>query len=694
MPRPPLLTLVLVVRRHQAWVRSCLRSILDQKVTGIEVIVVDDASSDHGPEIVDAVAAGDARVHVHRVDDRQGLAKARDAGLELATGDYVWFVDTADYLPPGSLAAVARRLTASAPDVLVVNYVDRDVFGTEQHDARALDTPYLLWNKVFRRRHLQDKGLRFAGGGCAEVGVTYPALATAATIEGLPDVAYCHRRLPRAVRRQWSDGSPLDVFGQYDAVLAALDAGPTGSRRMVLDGMLRHYQALFADLPANERSAFVDRMSRSCRAHGGRDLGGTARQVERLNRAVGRRPRLGRRFRRVKRLLRPSRSKVRTWWLHRYYEAQLRQPINDRLAVFAAYWYTAYSCNPRAIYEKARELAPWLECVWVVNADAAHVVPPGVRFVVAGTRDYYRAMATAKYFVNNVNFPNDIGKRRGQVHLQTHHGTPLKTMGMDLADARISRSRVNVRRLLRRVERWDFSISANPFSTEIWERVYPSGTYESLETGYPRNDVLVNASAADVAKLRAGLGIPQGKTAVLYAPTHRESAQEFVPLLDVQHLAEKLGPDFVVLMRAHYFYGTASPSGPQGSDRVLDVSSYPSVEELFLASDVLVTDYSSMMFDYAVLDRPLVIYAPDWEDYRSTRGVYFDLLAEPPGAVTTNEASLVDVLRSRTAWDEENALLRQAFRTKYCSLEDGRAAERVVRRLWPEAPGPVPAGVS
>jgi CDP-glycerol glycerophosphotransferase len=101
-----------------------------------------------------------------------------------------------------------------------------------------------------------------------------------------------------------------------------------------------------------------------------------------------------------------------------------------------------------------------------------------------------------------------------------------------------------------------------------------------------------------------------------------------------------------------------------------------------LAADVLVTDYSSIMFDYAVLDRPIVIHAPDWEVYRTMRGTYLDLMAEPPGTVTRTEPELIEALTSRTAWGEAAGRARAAFRARFCSLDDGRASERVVRRLW------------
>ena len=107
--------------------------------------------------------------------------------------------------------------------------------------------------------------------------------------------------------------------------------------------------------------------------------------------------------------------------------------------------------------------------------------------------------------------------------------------------------------LLRRCARWDYSVSPNAFSTLIWERVYP-GPYESLESGYPRNDVLATATDEDVQRVRAELGIAPGQTAVLYAPTHREYQPGYVPVLDLARLADALGPDHVVLARLHYFY--------------------------------------------------------------------------------------------------------------------------------------------
>jgi CDP-glycerol glycerophosphotransferase len=350
----------------------------------------------------------------------------------------------------------------------------------------------------------------------------------------------------------------------------------------------------------------------------------------------------------------------------------LRRGPDPHLAVYGAYWFRGYACNPRAIYEKAQELVPGHRGIWVVKRPGIGTVPPGVEHVRPRSPEYFEAIGRAKYLINNVNFPNHLEKVRGSVHVQTHHGTPLKHMGLDLKQAESQGRGMDFDKLLERIARWDYSVSSNPHSTEVWERVYP-GTYETLEIGYPRNDVLANATPEEIDRVRTALGIAPGQTAVLYAPTHREYEEGYVQRLDLGRLAAALGPDHVVLVRPHYFY---DPEPLVEGAQIVDVASHPSVEELCLAADVLLTDYSSIMFDYAVLDRPIVIHAPDWDEYRARRGVYFDLLAEPPGTVARTQEEVEAALAAPSDAG------RAAFRERFCALDDGRAAERLVRRVW------------
>jgi CDP-glycerol glycerophosphotransferase len=291
---------------------------------------------------------------------------------------------------------------------------------------------------------------------------------------------------------------------------------------------------------------------------------------------------------------------------------------------------------------------PGLRSVWTVTRDQVGRLPAGVEHVVVGSFAYYKALARARWLFNNANFEGEIVKRPGSIHVQTHHGTPLKFMGVDEPAFRN-----HPEKLLKRCDRWDFSLVSNRYSAEVWRRAYPC-RFEFLEYGYPRNDALVNPDPADIARLRESY--PEGLL-VLYAPTHRGPGEPaVVPVPEI--------PGATMLMKQHYL---VSKGGG------------PSIEELMLVSDVLVTDYSSVMFDYALLDRPIVIYAPDWEEYVRERGVYFDLLSEPPGVVVRTAGQLRAAFESGAVWRTRE--LRAAFRKRFCEFDDGRAAERVVRRV-------------
>jgi len=634
----PRLTFVLVAHREQAFLEPCLASILGQDERDLEVVAIDDASDDHVPELLDAAARRDPRVRVTHLAERVGRGAARNLALGEARGDYVWFIRTTD---------LVQHVPRIEGDVVLLQTVRESPTGRRRPGPRQTgldDASPHVFDKLFRR----DLVGEFGPAGFDELTATWPAMLAAERITVLDEPAYICRHPANAVKT----GRPWDALDQY-AKLG--DGGP-----QLRAAILRHGTALSRRLPAGERRAYLSRVAKLAGAPAAPLL---AREAARAARA-----RLGEARRAAKRRARQATDRDP---LRRHYRARLREPLDPDLAAFAAYWYRGYSCNPAAIHERARELHPRIRGVWVVKESGT--VPDGIEHVVAGTEAYHDLIARATYFVNNVNWPDHLVKRDGQVHVMTHHGTPLKKMGMDLAQMPGER---NLAGVLRRCRRWDYSVSANPFSTLVWERAYPT-RYETLETGYPRNDVLANATAESVRAARERLGIEHGRTAVLYAPTHREYEDDPTPPLDLAAFADGVGEDHVVMARLHYFHDE-HPLLRRLHDegRIRDVASHPSVEELCLAADLLVTDYSSIMFDYAVLDRPIVIHAPDWEVYRERRGTYFDLLSEGPGPVARTDADALEMVRSG------GEAPRAAFRERFCSLEDGGAAERVVRAVF------------
>ncbi|MBO4209146.1 bifunctional glycosyltransferase/CDP-glycerol:glycerophosphate glycerophosphotransferase [Micromonospora echinofusca] len=723
-----LLSFVVPAYQVQGYLRECLDSILDQPFGDVEVIGVDDCSPDGCGQIIAEYAARDPRVRAVRLAENAGLGPARNAGLDRATGEYVWFLDGDDWLAPDCLPAVARRLADTAPDVLLVDHVRVHWTGRAGRSAlvdvlaadgppevfRATERPAVLrllhtaWNKIIRRGFLLDSGLRFAPGWYEDVSFSYPALVAAERISVLDRVCVNYRQRRSGAITRTVDARHFEVFDQWHRVFDLVGDRNSTLRPVLFERMIWHYLTVLGNgrrLPPGLRPAFFAQLHadyRRWRPPGGYPVPGgieglkhrlvaadrwrtfsALRVAGRTGQVVTRTAR--RAADRTLPPLRRSAGRGRDALLYGYYRAQLRRPVDPTLAVYAAYWYRGYACNPAAIHAKARELAPDIRGVWIVRRDRVAELPPGVEYVVAGTPAYYRVLARARWLVNNVNFPDHVVKRPGSVHVQTHHGTPVKVMGLDQQRYPLGAPGMDFAALLRRVDRWDFSITANAFSTQMWDRAYPAD-YVRLEVGYPRNDRLVTAGPDEVAAVRARLGIAPGDRVVLYAPTHREYLPGYRPPFDPDGLLAALGPAGRLLVRGHYFDHRPGDPGGSGAGRVTDVTGYGCVEDLYLAADVLVTDYSSAMFDYAVLDRPVVVYAPDWPVYRLARGVYLDVTAEPPGAVARDFAELLAVFRSGAERAEGAVSARRRFRERFCALDDGRAAERVVRRVLLASP--------
>ncbi|MEV5982751.1 CDP-glycerol:glycerophosphate glycerophosphotransferase [Streptomyces sp. NPDC052114] len=688
-------SVVVPAHRVQGYLRDCLDSVLTQSFGDLELIVVDDASPDACAAIAAEYAELDPRAQVVRVPAHAGPGPARNIGADRATGEHLLFLDGDDLLLPGALEAVDAALTAAGdPDVLLCAHDRVDWWETVRPGGDDLAGDPLAvtpaaWNRVFRRDFWHAQRLSFSDGAYEDVVPVHTAALRAGERLAVLDRPCVRWRERRGGSFSKTPGRRHFALAErYEELLAAV---APDERARLLPHAAAHLLAVLEDpgrIREADRRDFFREAARVHRAHA--PTGAEPRTPEHKALATasyaayeGLRKAESRRLR-VTRQLTRQKKKLRARAMRAVYRADLHRGLDPHLAVYGAYWNRGVSCNPAAIHAKARELAPHVRGVWVVSGRNRHKVPPGVEYVVEGSRPYWQAMATATYLVNNSSFPGGFTKRPGQVYLQTHHGTPLKKMGLDQRRYPAGTHGISFQKVLDHTDQWDFSLSANPHSTEIWERVYPSVAYQALEAGYPRNDVYFTADDEDVARVRAQLGVDDGRTVLLYAPTHRDYQKGFLPRLDLRRFAERLGPSYVVLVRAHYFYG--ADAGLDAHPQLVDVTGHARVEDLCLAADALVTDYSSLMFDYACLDRPIVTYAPDWQAYRLARGTYFDLLSgrpgETPGALATTEDELAELFRTG-AWDTEGTTgLRSAFRGRFCPYDDGKAAERVVRRLF------------
>ncbi|MFI6016009.1 CDP-glycerol glycerophosphotransferase family protein [Streptomyces sp. NPDC051287] len=710
----PRFSLIVPCHRVQGFLRECLDSVLDQSFRDFEVIAVDDRSPDGSGAILDEYAARDPRVRVLHLPENVGLGRARNAGLPHAGGDFLLFLDSDDTLTPGALRAVADRLAETGdPDVLVFDYARTYWWGGTRRNALAevlsatdavftaaehpeiLDLLMVVWNKAYRRDFVTENGFRFPPGYYEDTPWTFPVMLGAGRIATLDRICLNYRQRRQGNILSTTSRKHFDVHDQYRRVFAYVDSHPelAGWRPYLHRKMGEHCLDILAKpdrLPPAARGEFFRRTAELYRAWRpeGAALGvlGGSYASYRLRQQAGRLGREG--GRQALRVRRAAGARARR---------ALPRPggaLDERLVLYSAASHQGLRGDPAAVYRKAREIAPELRGVWVVkNAEVAAGLPGDVEHVLLDSPQYRRLAARAKFFVNDVNWPGALVKRPGSVHVHTHRGTPLKYLGADLLDRPGARLGLDVPQMLRRADRWDHSLVANRHSELVWERAYPCH-FGSVRTGSPRNDVLVAGGPTD---FRDRYGIPAGHTVVLYAPTRRDYVRGgHVERIDLARFAADLGADHTLVVRLHPALATGPARGMGLAELhrrgiVVDATGEPDVERVLLAADVLVTDYSSVLFDYANLDRPIVVHADDWAAYTASRGTYLDITAEAPGHVSRSYEELARLFASGAWRDEESARLRAVFRARFCEFDDGRAAERVVRTLLLGEPMPAAA---
>ncbi|MET8492413.1 CDP-glycerol glycerophosphotransferase family protein [Streptomyces cellulosae] len=719
----PRFTVVVPVHNVQGYLHACLDSVLSQSYRDLELIAVDDRSPDGCGAILDDYAARDERVRVLHLEENVGLGRARNAGMPHATGDYLLFLDSDDTLTPGALRALADRLDETGdPDVLVFDYARTYWWGGTRRNVLAhvlseaagstftaaerpeiLDLLMVVWNKVYRRDFVEREGFTFPPGYYEDTPWTFPVLLSAERIATLDRICLYYRQRRQGNILSTTSRKHFDVHEQYARVFRFVDARPAlGHWRPFLHAKMgEHCLDILSKpdrLPPSDRAEFFRRTAEMFHAH--RPPG--ARVPAELRVLLGSYAGyvLRRRATRTGRELQRRAQQVRAVTAAKAVRARSlpRRPLDPHLAVYSAFSHRGMLGDPAAVYRAARDLAPHIRGVWVVaDEERAATLPPGTPYVLPDTPEYRRVTGRATYFVNNVNWAGTLVKRQGSVHVHTHHGTPLKYAGADLLEKPGARLHFDVPQMLRRADRWDYGLVANRHSELVWERAFPCH-FTSLRSGSPRNDVLVRGDEERARATRERLGIPEGDTVVLYAPTRRDYRRDgLVERIDLARFAADLGEGRTLVVRLHPTLADGPARGLGLSELhrrgvLVDATDEPEVQDVLLAADVLVTDYSSVMFDYALLDRPVVVHADDWDAFRASRGAYLDVTAEAPGHVTRSYRELAWLFASGTWADEESARLRAAFRERFCEYDDGRAAERVVRAVMLGEPLPEPAG--
>ncbi len=346
-----------------------------------------------------------------------------------------------------------------------------------------------------------------------------------------------------------------------------------------------------------------------------------------------------------------------------------------------------------AIHHELRRRDAKLDLVWGVS-DLAVELPEGARPVIIGSADWYEAIARSKYLCNNIDFDRFFRRRPFQKFLQTFHGYPFKSMGISFWRAKDFPEDLIDVECRRRNDAWTSILVPSEFCADLYRQEY---RYEGeiLVTGYPRDDVLVDADPSERTRVLDRLGVDPAKKVILYAPTWRDTSAtgawsaRFYDALDIDRLADELGDEYVILLRGHNYnlrQGDLERGNlEQKAATVLDVTRYPEINDLTLAADVAILDYSSLRFDWALTGKPMIFFVPDLDDYLGARSALFDFAPTAPGPQVKDLPALLDCLLRLDVVEKEHRADIARFNADYNGLHDGSAGRRVVDAFFDAA---------
>lgn len=366
-------------------------------------------------------------------------------------------------------------------------------------------------------------------------------------------------------------------------------------------------------------------------------------------------------------------------------------PVKKKTVIFESFAGKQYSCNPRAIYEYMKENNPEYQLYWSVNPEYTGIFKEkGIPYIKRFTLKWLFAMARAEYWVVNSRLPLWIPKPKHTTYLQTWHGTPLKRLAVDMDEVHMPGTNTEKykKNFTMEASKWDYLISPNAYSTEIFARAFQFNK-TMIESGYPRNDFLhTDNNPETVRELKEKMQLPSDKKVIIYAPTWRDDQfykkgkYKFDLDLDLNKLREEIGGDYVIVLRMHYLVAENFDLEPY-KGFAYDFSSYEDIRELYMVSDLLITDYSSVFFDFANLKRPMIFFVPDIETYRDKlRGFYFDFETEAPGPLVKTTDEVIEKVRETEATDYRLPAIFEPFYEKFCYLESGRSSEKVVKTVF------------
>lgn len=385
----------------------------------------------------------------------------------------------------------------------------------------------------------------------------------------------------------------------------------------------------------------------------------------------------------------------RIWYKLKYAR---KYQVRDKVIVFEAYTGRQYSCNPRALYEELLRDPAYgdYKKVWAFQEPEKYRYleeDKNTKVVKYKSSSYYKAYAMAAVWVSNFRIPHEIQPKENQRYVQTWHGTPLKRLVFDIGkyqDANSSEAELRYH-CVEDVKRYSYMLAPSEFYAEKLTSAFHLKELGKADVfihgGYPRNDYLLRLDEQEIARCRAKLGVPDGKRVVLYAPTWRESQHKpgegygYQLAVDFNKWRSLLGDDTVILFRCHYLVSSSIDLSPY-KGFVTDASGYDDINELYAISDLLITDYSSVFFDYANLNRPVIFYMYDYQQYKNEMRDFYLEESELPGPIVQTEEDLLRLLAG--TWHFPSYLeTYKRFNEKFNPYREGRGSRTVWEAVLP-----------
>ena len=383
----------------------------------------------------------------------------------------------------------------------------------------------------------------------------------------------------------------------------------------------------------------------------------------------------------------------------KYLRYKLFYKMDDKVIFFEAFGGRNYTCSPKAIYEKMLEMKEFedFKFVWAFVDPSKHEVLNDNRLTIVKTnsKEYYKYFSIAKYWIVNSIIDEGIIKKKNQVYVQCWHGTPLKKLRYDIeVNGAVLNTVEEIRkRNDRDAKKFDYFISPSEYCTEKFTSAFnlkALGTKNIIiEKGYPRNDFLFNKTKKDIDNIKKKLGLPLDKKVIFYLPTFRDNQHTsgvgytYNLAIDFNSLKKKFSKEYIILFSPHYFIANSIDLSKY-KGFVFNVARYDEINELYLVSDIIMTDYSSVFFDFANLKRPMLFYMYDFDDYQNNLRDFYISLDELPGPISKTQDELENNLKNIDSIFKDYKGKYEKFNKKYNYLDDGNASERVIKVIFKE----------